>query len=246
MSELSRLLFYWGRPRGALQPCSVRAQQREPLCASLEPETACVAMHKRRTRASASAATHDLLRACRSRLWLFLSYIVSFASIVAAVWVEIAHYAHNPKLSSAEKWPGAAGIFQVRALLSCAWHPDGLRAQCRTDAEQLRAGQAREPPLFDEPAGQRPDNCRLRSAGDVHPWSWFALFYQPDAVGLRRLLVLLSSAGAWLLEGFDSKQAELTRRMQRRLVRAASPWPVETAHTSSRRAPLPPSTYAYC
>ena len=30
--------------------------------------------------------------ACRARVWLFLSYIVSFASIVAAVWVMIAHY----------------------------------------------------------------------------------------------------------------------------------------------------------
>ncbi|KXZ55178.1 hypothetical protein GPECTOR_3g324 [Gonium pectorale] len=29
---------------------------------------------------------------CRSRLWLFASYVVSFASIVAAVWVMIAHY----------------------------------------------------------------------------------------------------------------------------------------------------------
>ena len=28
----------------------------------------------------------------RSRLWLFLSYIVSFAAIVAAIWVMIAHY----------------------------------------------------------------------------------------------------------------------------------------------------------
>ncbi|EFJ44911.1 hypothetical protein VOLCADRAFT_118500, partial [Volvox carteri f. nagariensis] len=44
---------------------------------------------------------------CRSRLWLFLSYIVSFASIVAAVWVMLAHYAHNPNFSSADKWPGA-------------------------------------------------------------------------------------------------------------------------------------------
>ncbi|GLC37889.1 hypothetical protein PLESTB_001505800 [Pleodorina starrii] len=54
---------------------------------------------------------------CRSRLWLFLSYIVSFASIVAAVWVMLAHYARNPDYSAAEKWPGAAGIFQVTFIL---------------------------------------------------------------------------------------------------------------------------------
>ncbi|KAG2448465.1 hypothetical protein HYH02_006357 [Chlamydomonas schloesseri] len=54
---------------------------------------------------------------CRSRLWLFVSYIVSFASIVAAVWVMLAHYAHNPDLSAADKWPGAAGIFQVTFIL---------------------------------------------------------------------------------------------------------------------------------
>ena len=46
-----------------------------------------------------------------------MSYIVSFASIVAAVWVMIAHYSSNPELSSAEKWPGAAGIFQVSFIL---------------------------------------------------------------------------------------------------------------------------------
>ena len=29
---------------------------------------------------------------CRSRFWLFVSYIVSFASIVGAVWVLLQHY----------------------------------------------------------------------------------------------------------------------------------------------------------
>lgn len=54
---------------------------------------------------------------CRSRLWLFLSYIVSFAAIVAAIWVMIAHYSTNTQLSGSEKWPGAAGIFQVTFIL---------------------------------------------------------------------------------------------------------------------------------
>uniref|UniRef100_A0A7R9V005 Transmembrane protein 50A n=1 Tax=Chlamydomonas euryale TaxID=1486919 RepID=A0A7R9V005_9CHLO len=54
---------------------------------------------------------------CRARVWLFISYVVSFSSIVAAVWVLIAHYSSNPDLSSSEKWPGAAGIFQVSFIL---------------------------------------------------------------------------------------------------------------------------------
>ena len=29
---------------------------------------------------------------CRSRFWLFLSYVVSFASVVGAVWVLMQHY----------------------------------------------------------------------------------------------------------------------------------------------------------
>lgn len=29
---------------------------------------------------------------CRSRFWLFISYIVSFASVVGAVWVLMQHY----------------------------------------------------------------------------------------------------------------------------------------------------------
>lgn len=29
---------------------------------------------------------------CRSRFWLFLSYVVSFASLIAAVWVLVQHY----------------------------------------------------------------------------------------------------------------------------------------------------------
>ena len=49
----------------------------------------------------------------RARFWLFISYIVSFASIVAAVWVMLEHYSADETLSGSEKWPGPAGIFQV-------------------------------------------------------------------------------------------------------------------------------------
>ncbi|GAX76275.1 hypothetical protein CEUSTIGMA_g3719.t1 [Chlamydomonas eustigma] len=57
---------------------------------------------------------------CRARVWLFLSYVVSFASLVAAVWVMIQHYSSNPDFTPAEKWPGAAGIFQVSFILGSA------------------------------------------------------------------------------------------------------------------------------
>ena len=33
---------------------------------------------------------------CRSRFWLFVSYMVSFASIVGAVWVLLQHYGACP------------------------------------------------------------------------------------------------------------------------------------------------------
>eukprot|EP00199_Chlamydomonas_sp_CCMP681_P003101 CAMPEP_0119107662 /NCGR_PEP_ID=MMETSP1180-20130426/11529_1 /TAXON_ID=3052 ORGANISM="Chlamydomonas cf sp, Strain CCMP681" /NCGR_SAMPLE_ID=MMETSP1180 /ASSEMBLY_ACC=CAM_ASM_000741 /LENGTH=179 /DNA_ID=CAMNT_0007093181 /DNA_START=11 /DNA_END=550 /DNA_ORIENTATION=- len=56
---------------------------------------------------------------CRPRAWLFLSYCMSFGSIVGAVWVMIEHYANNEELTSAaEKWPGVAGIFQVVLVLA--------------------------------------------------------------------------------------------------------------------------------
>ena len=48
---------------------------------------------------------------CRSRFWLFISYIVSFASVVGAVWVLLGHYALNPDVTTV--WPGIAGLFQV-------------------------------------------------------------------------------------------------------------------------------------
>ena len=52
---------------------------------------------------------------CRSRFWLFISYIVSFASVVGAVWVLLGHYALNPDVSTV--WPGIAGLFQVALQL---------------------------------------------------------------------------------------------------------------------------------
>mmetsp|Transcript_31909 Transcript_31909/g.70919 ORF Transcript_31909/g.70919 Transcript_31909/m.70919 type:complete len:167 (+) Transcript_31909:95-595(+) len=59
----------------------------------------------------------DAASFCRTRFWLFVSYVVSFASIVSAVWVMIQHYSSNPDFTAAEKWPGAAGIFQVTFIL---------------------------------------------------------------------------------------------------------------------------------
>ncbi|MEW5302747.1 MAG: hypothetical protein WDW36_005497 [Sanguina aurantia] len=55
---------------------------------------------------------------CRSRFWLFLSYIVSFSAVVAAVWIMLLHYSQHPEQSAAEKWPGVAGIFQVCLILA--------------------------------------------------------------------------------------------------------------------------------
>ncbi len=54
---------------------------------------------------------------CRSRSWLFISYVVSFASVIAAVWVLLQGYALGDVPSV---WPGAAGVLQVRvATPSC-------------------------------------------------------------------------------------------------------------------------------
>lgn len=54
---------------------------------------------------------------CRSRFWLFISYVVSFASVIAAVWVLLQGYA----LSEAPSvWPGVAGLFQVIFILGAA------------------------------------------------------------------------------------------------------------------------------
>lgn len=55
---------------------------------------------------------------CRSRLWLFISYIVSFAAVAGAVWVLLGHYALNPDVTNV--WPGVAGLFQVTLILGSA------------------------------------------------------------------------------------------------------------------------------
>eukprot|EP00882_Tetradesmus_deserticola_P003957 GHRQ01004183.1.p1 GENE.GHRQ01004183.1~~GHRQ01004183.1.p1 ORF type:complete len:172 (+),score=21.30 GHRQ01004183.1:184-699(+) len=54
---------------------------------------------------------------CRSRFWLFLSYVVSFGSVVGAVWVLMQHYAMNSDVAG-EVWPGVAGVFQVSCILA--------------------------------------------------------------------------------------------------------------------------------
>jgi len=53
---------------------------------------------------------------CRSRFWLFLSYLVSFAAVIGSVWVLMQHYALNPE--HPQVWPGVAGVFQVACILA--------------------------------------------------------------------------------------------------------------------------------
>ncbi|KAF5831749.1 hypothetical protein DUNSADRAFT_12619 [Dunaliella salina] len=61
---------------------------------------------------------YDDAGVCRPRLWLFLSYLVSFGSLVGSVWVLVEHYEQNPDISStADKWPGVAGILQCSFIL---------------------------------------------------------------------------------------------------------------------------------
>lgn len=55
---------------------------------------------------------------CRSRFWLFVSYIVSFGAIIGAVWVFLQGYATKPGVTTV--WPGVAGIFQVCFVLGSA------------------------------------------------------------------------------------------------------------------------------
>lgn len=55
---------------------------------------------------------------CRARSWLFVSYVVSFGSIVGAVWVLLSDYALKEGTSTV--WPGVAGIFQVALILGSA------------------------------------------------------------------------------------------------------------------------------
>ena len=58
---------------------------------------------------------------CRSRFWLFISYVVSFASVAGSVWVLLGHYALNPNVPTV--WPGIAGLFQVCLQATCTPSP---------------------------------------------------------------------------------------------------------------------------
>lgn len=54
---------------------------------------------------------------CRSRFWLFLSYLVSFAALTGSVWVLLQHYAFSP---GAKAWTGVAGVLEVALVLASA------------------------------------------------------------------------------------------------------------------------------
>lgn len=53
---------------------------------------------------------------CRSRFWLFLSYLVSFAALTGSVWVLLQHYA----FSGGAAWTGVAGVLEVALILASA------------------------------------------------------------------------------------------------------------------------------
>jgi len=57
---------------------------------------------------------------CRSRFWLFLSYLVSFAALTGSVWVLLQHYAFAPAGSGASAWTGVAGVLEVALVLASA------------------------------------------------------------------------------------------------------------------------------
>ena len=57
---------------------------------------------------------------CRSRFWLFLSYVVSFASIIGSVAVLLSQYALKPGVEN--PWPGVAGLFQARKYMDLDVH----------------------------------------------------------------------------------------------------------------------------
>lgn len=50
---------------------------------------------------------------CRSRTWLFLAYVLAFASLAASAGTLISD-ASTPNTSS---WPGAAGVFQCALII---------------------------------------------------------------------------------------------------------------------------------
>ncbi|GBG62511.1 hypothetical protein CBR_g30829 [Chara braunii] len=51
---------------------------------------------------------------CRSRTWLFIAYVISFASLAAAVGMLIAD---TSKAGHHGTWPGVAGILQCTLIL---------------------------------------------------------------------------------------------------------------------------------
>jgi hypothetical protein len=53
---------------------------------------------------------------CRSRFWLFLSYLVSFAALTGSVWVLLQHYA----FAGGTAWTGVAGVLEVALILASA------------------------------------------------------------------------------------------------------------------------------
>jgi len=74
---------------------------------------------------------------CRSRSWLFLSYLVSFAALTGSVWVLLQHYAFAgpgggaapepgagggpaPPPPPPRVWTGAAGVLEVALVLASA------------------------------------------------------------------------------------------------------------------------------
>lgn len=55
---------------------------------------------------------------CRSRFWLFISYLVSLGAIIGSILVLLHFYAWNPDVTTL--WPGVAAIFQVILILGSA------------------------------------------------------------------------------------------------------------------------------
>lgn len=61
---------------------------------------------------------------CRSRFWLFLSYLVSFAALTGSVWVLLQHYAFagpgGAAAAGGTVWTGVAGVLEVALILASA------------------------------------------------------------------------------------------------------------------------------
>ena len=55
---------------------------------------------------------------CRSRFWLFVSYLVSTSAIIGSILVLLHFYAWNSDVPTL--WPGVAGVFQVILVLGSA------------------------------------------------------------------------------------------------------------------------------